>query len=751
MKIKKKIFLVACIAANLASAVQAVEWNYTFNKPGDGWNSVGFDASSWERGEAGFGAGNPPGSFVQTEWNGKDIWLRRAVQLKAVPANPAWLVHHDEDLALYLNGEEVLNLDGYSTSYQLIPLTAAAKSALKKGSNLLAAHCLQTAGGQYVDVHLVDMDNLPALADLLDITMLPGRKFLTEWGEKLDPENVWQDYPRPQMKRNEWANLNGQWQYAVVEKSSGRPRNWMGSILVPFCIESQLSGVQRLLQPYEALWYRRTFDYGGDKSKRMLLHFEAVDYASTCWVNGQEVGSHIGGNLPFSFDITDALKKGENEIVLQVTDATGQYQLRGKQVSNPGGIFYTQVSGIWQTVWLEQVPQTYFKGITVHADMDGRVKVDAEYTGEIGFVELQVLDGRKQVAAARSAQGSSSVAVKVKNPKLWSPDNPHLYNLKVRLLSDDSQVLDEVDSYAGLRTIGKKADANGNWRFTLNGKEIFHWGPLDQGWWPDGLLTPPSFDAVKFEIDWLKKAGFNMIRKHIKVEPGVYYYYCDKAGMMVWQDQVSGTPPPPWTQLRPNPTDADWPDEQHEQWMTELEEMISLLESFPSIVVWTPFNEAWGQHRTMEVGQWIADRDPSRLINIASGGNFWPVGDIADQHAYPNPSFPLQDVRFDDYVKVVGEFGGHGWPVEGHLWNDSKNNWGYGGLPKTIDEYLDRYEESIRVLAELKRRGVSAGVYTQTTDVEGEINGLMSYDRKVIKIPAKELAEINSVLTQPSE
>ncbi|MBN2162772.1 MAG: hypothetical protein JXR25_15290 [Pontiellaceae bacterium] len=748
---KNKFCLIAFSGAVLANAAFAVNWKYTTQKPGGNWTSPGFSTSGWEQGEAGFGAANPPGSFIQTEWSSSDIWMRRDVQLTSIPDNPAWLVHHDEDLTVYLNGKEVLNMPGYSTSYQLIPLTDSAKASLKKGRNLLAAHCHQTDGGQYADVHLVDADNLPALAELMDFTLPPGRKFLTQWGESLNPETVWQEYPRPQMKRNEWTNLNGKWQYTVTEKSAARPDEWAGDILVPFCLESQLSGVQRLLEPYEALWYRRTFPFNGDKSKRLLLNFEAVDYISTCWVNGKKVGSHKGGNLPFSFDITDVVKEGENEIVLQVTDATADYQLRGKQVLNAGGIFYTRVSGIWQTVWLEQVPQAYIQGIAVHAGMDGVVKVDARTVGGKGTLELQVLDGSQQVALVTGAAGSSSVTATVNNPMLWSPDSPHLYVLKVRLLGADGRVIDEVDSYTGLRTVGKKVDKNGDLRFTLNGEEIFHWGPLDQGWWPDGLLTPPSLDAVKFEIDWLKDAGFNMIRKHIKVEPRTYYYHCDKVGMMVWQDQVSGSPSPRWTLLDPNPVDAVWPDEHHAQWMEELDEMITLLDSFPSIVVWTPFNEAWGQHRTMDVGKWIVERDPSRLINIASGGNFWPVGDIADRHAYPNPDFLLQDVRFDDYVKVVGEFGGHGWPVQGHLWDPQKNNWGYGGLPKTIDDYLSRYKESIHVLAELKRRGIAGGVYTQTTDVEGEINGLMTYDRKVIKIPAGELAEIHRVLTQPSE
>jgi hypothetical protein len=305
---------------------------------------------------------------------------------------------------------------------------------------------------------------------------------------------------------------------------------------------------------------------------------------------------------------------------------------------------------------------------------------------------------------------------------------------------------DQVTSYAGIRKVSVQADGEGRLRLALNNKILFHWGTLDQGWWPDGLLTPPSDEAMQFEIGFLKEAGFNMIRKHIKVEPQRYYYHCDREGMLVWQDQVSSLVNPPWTRLEPNPKDAQFSDADHQQFLAEFEEMVDVLEHFPSIVVWVPFNEAWGQHRTMEVGQWILNRDPSRTVNIASGGNFWPVGHVVDAHAYPHASFPFDPQRFAPYVHVMGEFGGHGWPVMGHLWDSSERNWGYGGLPKSIDEYKDRYRESIRLLKDLKQKGIAAGVYTQTTDVEGEINGLMTYDRKVIKIPAKELAEIHQGL-----
>ncbi len=339
-----------------------------------------------------------------------------------------------------------------------------------------------------------------------------------------------------------------------------------------------------------------------------------------------------------------------------------------------------------------------------------------------------------------------SLDFEISDAKLWSPANPHLYEIQLTLQDASGHVLDEVSSYAGIRTVGRKRDSAGHWRFTLNGEAIFHWGPLDQGWWPDGLLTPPSDAAMLSDIRFLKDAGFNMIRKHIKVEPRRYYTYCDQLGMLVWQDQVSGGAHPPWTRLDPNPVDAEWPDADHDQFMQEFEWMVDSLENHPSIVVWTPFNEAWGQHRTLDVGKWIMERDPTRHVNIASGGNFWPSGHIVDEHRYPHPGFPFDTARDRDFIKVVGEFGGHGLPVEGHLWDPSRGNWGYGDLPKDSTEYQSRYRESLRLLTELKGQGIAAGVYTQTTDVEGEINGLITYDRRVIKIPADELRKLHQAL-----
>ncbi|MDZ8117573.1 glycoside hydrolase family 2 protein [Pontiella agarivorans] len=591
---------------------------------------------------------------------------------------------------------------------------------------------------------------------------------LTVWGKKVDASNVWNEYPRPQLERENWVNLNGMWQYEVVGIDHVQPVFGEKEILVPFALEAPLSGVGRKLGVDEALWYRRVFDYRENKNSRLLLHFEAVDYKSEIWVNGTRVGMHVGGNLPFSFDISSHVKPGENEIVLKVVDATnqrGKYQLRGKQVLQNGGITYTRVSGIWQTVWLENVPENYIESLKIDTELSGNIFIKPSIIGKGSIRTSASLNGKKV------AEGGE--ILNIQNPQFWSPESPVLYDLKIELLSSNGEVMDCVKSYAGIREVGKRIDENGNWRLTLNGNDIFHWGPLDQGWWPDGLLTPPSEEAMLFDMKYLKEAGFNMIRKHIKVEPRRFYYQCDKMGFLVWQDHVSGgqragapkdatedekkaalarSEWPEWIRLHDKPSDVEpekvWPDWAHKQWMIELKGMVDHLYNHPSIVVWVPFNERWGQHCTMEVGRWISQYDPTRTINIASGGNFFPIGDIADEHAYPHPRFPLDDSRYKNYVKVIGEFGGHGWPVKGHLWKEQKKNLGYGGLPKTIEEFKERYRKSIELLSDLKRKGISAGVYTQTTDVEIEINGLLTYDRKVLKIPAEELRKLNAILNE---
>lgn len=591
---------------------------------------------------------------------------------------------------------------------------------------------------------------------------------LTPWGREVSPDNAWREYPRPQLVRPSWQNLNGLWHYRILPRGEARPTVWNGEILVPFAVETPLSGVGKRLRDDEAIWYHKRFDLSLPRTGRMLLHFEAVDYECRVWVNDAFAGSHRGGNLPFSFDITALVKDGSNEIVLRAiddTDAFDHYQLRGKQQRENRGIWYTPSSGIWQTVWLEQVPAGFIEALFMQADMEGKLVADLVTAGDVPNdqrARLTLLDGSRVLGRAE-AQGTR-LALSVPGIKLWSPDQPKLFAVTVELLDGAGNLLDRVESYTGFRTVGKVRDGEGHWRFTLNGKTIFHLGPLDQGWWPDGFLNPPADAAVVHEMEYLKAAGFNMIRKHKKVEPRRYYYHADRLGFLVWQDHVSGGAGPnewpQWKKLmayRPDheprnarhwrPGDrveSDWPDWAHTQFMTELRTMIDGLYNHPCIVVWTTFNERWGQHRTMEVGNFVKTRDPSRHLNIASGGNFFPIGDIADEHNYPHPDYPVEIPIFADYLKVVGEFGGHGWLVEGHQWDPSKETKIYGNMPQTLEEFRDRYIESMRLLGELKARGVAAGVYTQTTDVEGEINGLMTYNREVHKLSAEDLRAIHA-------
>ncbi len=745
--------LVLLVVGTQVSEAQQIEdqWRYTLEAPGEGWQQPDFDDADWTEGHGGFGTRHTPGARVGTEWSTNDIWLRKTFSLDTVPAKPALLIHHDEDAQIYVNGQLLATFEQYTVEYKVVPIAAEKRSLLRTGENVMAVHCRQTTGGQFIDVHVVDAQDVPTLPRPKRDTRPFLSDLITPWGENVTAENVWQEYPRPQMVREHWQNLNGHWDYAITDvQDHETPQDWDGKILVPFCLESKLGGVQRLLDASEALWYRRTFELESAAGQRTLLNFEAVDYRCDVFVNGRLVGSHQGGHTPFALDVTQAVRPGQNEVIVRVEDETEGWQLRGKQVLEARGIWYTQVSGIWQTVWLEQVSPRYLQDLKIATDAAaGSITVRPIVAGDdvSSRVRIVVRDGQQVVAESEGTH--ASMTLEIPAARLWSPDDPHLYNIDVMLLDAQGEILDQVASYAGIRTVGKVRDADGHWRFTLNGEPIFHWGPLDQGWWPDGLLTPPSDAGMLFDIEFLKAAGFNMIRKHIKVEPRRYYYHCDRLGMMVWQDHVSGGQSPPWTRLRPNPQDATWPEEHHQQFMLEQQRMIDTLENHPSIVVWVPFNEAWGQHRTMEVGQWVADRDPSRLVNIASGGNFWPVGDIVDAHSYPHPVFPFDQGkggRFNDFIKVMGEFGGHGYLVPGHLWDAQRESWGYGGLPRSKEEYLERYVTSLKMLNDLRKQGIVGGVYTQTTDVEVEINGLMTYDRRVIKIPAEELAELCKIL-----
>lgn len=569
-----------------------------------------------------------------------------------------------------------------------------------------------------------------------------GDKILTPWAERVDPKAPLPEYPRPAMQRAEWKNLNGEWNYAILPKGKRAPARWDGKILVPYAVESALSGVGKRVSENEELWYERSFTVPKTwDGRRILLHFGAVDWLAEVWVNGVKVGSHSGGYAPFSFDVTDALQSGGNTVMLRVWDPTNRgKQPRGKQTQKPSGIWYTQVTGIWQTVWLEPVGDTRISSLDITPDIDaGELIVGAEVEGDGHLkLEVDVFDGGRKVASGAALNGEkTSVAMPV-DMKLWSPDSPHLYGLKVRLLKD-GKVVDNVDSYAAMRKISTGRDVNGVVRMELNNKPLFHIGPLDQGWWPDGLYTAPTDEALAYDIKKAKDLGFNMIRKHVKVEPARWYTHCDSIGMLVWQDMPSGDRGPQWQEEQYfTATEFARTEESEAQYRKEWKEIMDLCRNNPSVVVWVPFNEAWGQFKTPEIVAWTQKYDPSRLVNPASGGNHYPVGDMLDLHHYPEPELYLYDAM---RPTVLGEYGGIGLVVKDHIWEPDKN-WGYVKF-NSVQEVTGTYLKYAKMLLDLVSNGFSAGVYTQITDVEGEVNGLITYDRKVVKVDEKAVREAN--------
>ena len=574
-----------------------------------------------------------------------------------------------------------------------------------------------------------------------------GDRIMTEWASQVDPDNVLPEYPRPQLVREEWLNMNGLWSYAITPAESEAPVEFEGQILVPFAVESALSGVGRTLTENDALWYSREFSVPKKwKGRRIMLNFGAVDWKTEVYVDGKLAGEHVGGYDPFSFDITDLLSKGKkHNLTVKVLDQTDKwYQPHGKQIMEPHGIWYTPVSGIWQTVWMEPVPETYIKSFNAVPDVPGAklavdVKVENMQPGDI--CRVQMYDGEFLAGEGNGYQD----AVWVTNPKLWSPENPFLYDLKIMIIRK-GQIVDEITSYAAMREVAVARDADGHKRMLLNGEPLFQYGPLDQGWWPDGLYTAPADEALAFDIEKTKEFGFNMIRKHVKVEPARWYYHCDRLGMLVWQDMPSTTyGDNEWGNHEYDTgTDSKITQEGKDNYYNEWKEIINDFKIFPSIVVWVPFNEAWGQFDTDEVVKFTREQDPSRLVNYASGGNFVKCsGDILDLHNYPDPEMYLYD---PDYVNVLGEYGGIGWPIEGHLWQKDRN-WGYVQY-QNGDQVLDVYESYAEELIDLIRKGFAAAVYTQTTDVEGEVNGLMTYDRKVVKLDVDRLSKINRTVIE---
>lgn len=583
---------------------------------------------------------------------------------------------------------------------------------------------------------------------------VPG-KLMTRWAKDVDPANPWPEYPRPLLQREQWMNLNGLWDYAITAMDAAMPERAEGKILVPYPVESALSGVGRALKPDQALHYRRTFEIPeGWKSNRVLLNFGAVDWKCEVLINGQKVGDHAGGYDPFSFDITEALRAGaENEIIVTVTDPTDTGgQPRGKQWLNPHGIWYTPTSGIWQTVWIEPVTkEVAIERLTVlPVRSTGRVvlEVGADWASDgRPALDVQIFANGELINHSLISRSFMSLILQLPEVRAWSPDDPFLYELVVT--ATDQGKSDTVRSYFAFRDIDVTAEQNGVNRIRLNGQPLFQFGPLDQGFWPDGLYTPPTEEAMIFDILAAKKMGANMLRKHVKVESQRFYHACDKLGILVWQDIPS---PFFWDEKSDNPHgNPPLTDEWKENFEREMRAVVFALRSHPSIVMWVPWNEGWGQNDlewSMSMARLCEDINPfvgQCLVNNASGWTDMGMGSVNDIHVYPGPATPTPELPRDEKrAMVLGEFGGLGLPVEGHTWLD-KDNWGYKSYSDK-ESLTNAYIELIRQLPMQISRGLAAAVYTQTTDVEIEVNGWLTYDREVWKIDPDRAAEATRAL-----
>lgn len=572
----------------------------------------------------------------------------------------------------------------------------------------------------------------------------------TRWTKDVSPENAHREYPRPQLVRNQWESLNGLWDYAIRPKNQEEPKTWDGKILVPFAAESALSGVMRRVGEKNRLWYRRTFSVPNTwHADELLLHFDGVDWECAVYLNGKLLGTHRGGYSRFTFNATAALKEdGPQVLVVSVWDPTDtHWQPRGKQVNSPKGIMYTPVTGIWQSVWMEPVKAAHIKSLRIVPDVDrSRVIVTANSElpegkgGPAPPYKVQVTAIGKDSVVSATGRPNQQIDLPIKNPRLWSPQDPFLYKLRVTLQSEDGRqsVEDEIESYFGMRKVALGKDRGGTTRIFLNGQPTFMFGPLDQGWWPDGLYTAPTDDALRHDVEMTRSLGYNMCRKHVKVEPDRWYYWCDKLGLLVWQDMPNGD-----RAIHPAGGEITRSVESATNFRRELAEMVDQLQGHPAIVFWIPFNEGWGQFDTKQIVGWLKEHDPTRLVIGASGWNdLAGVGDAHDLHIYPGPGSPEPESA---RAAVLGEYGGLGLPLPGHLWQEDRN-WGY----RTFKNKEDLAAGYIKLVEKLRPfialPGLSAAVYTQTTDVEGEVNGLMTYDREVVKLGSPEVVAANRSL-----
>ncbi len=574
----------------------------------------------------------------------------------------------------------------------------------------------------------------------------------TRWFDKVDRECPLNDYPRPQFERKNWMCLNGSYDYAITPAGSETPSKYDGKILVPFSVESEMSGVGRVLTSDNLLWYRRTFRLDSSfEGKRAILNFCSVDWQCTVYINGKAAGSHTGGYNPFSFDITDLLNGGDNELIVRVYDPTDDgHQQRGKQKLKPVGFWYTATSGIWQTVWIEPVSENRIDSVRLLPDIDkGVINIDADIIGS-GTLKASIFEGDKEIF---SGEIGSKCSVPVPDARLWSPEDPFLYTVKFNL--NDGE--DEVSSYFGMRKFSIMKDEKGIPRLALNNKPYFQRGLLDQGYWPESQLTAPTDEAMIFDIEEMKRLGYNMLRKHIKEEPLRWYYHCDRLGMLVWQDMISGGKPlnPIYAGALPN-INVHVKDNQYkvfhrdlpewrEEFKAELKGLLDNLYNCVSICCWVPFNEGWGQFDALEVGKWVKSYDPSRFVDHASGWHDQHGPDFKSVHKYIFPVRMPTKRRLEGRPYVLSEYGGYSWKIKGHVWNFAKS-FGYIQYKDTTSLTEAFRKLHFNQIVPLVGRGLCATVYTQVSDVEFEVNGIYTYDREILKSSEDTIKEVNAAL-----